>query len=113
MGASVARPTLNLVHVLVRGATNGRGLQSSSGGRGIPHLSALRVFGEQQWEELTSGEFPLENHPKLCRCWRCKRISLWFGGMMIIPATSGAPPPSPNLPQSVRADYDEARAVTG
>jgi hypothetical protein len=75
-----------------------------------PHCG---IFGEQQWEELTSGEFPLENHPKLCRCWRCKRISLWFGGMMIIPATGGAPPPSPDLPESVRADYDEARAVAG
>ena len=32
---------------------------------------------------------------------------------MIIPATGGAPPPSPDLPESVRADYDEARAVAG
>src|SRR5918997_6415262 len=31
--------------------------------------------------------------------------------MMIIPGTGGAPPPSPDLPESVRADYDEARAV--
>lgn len=45
------------------------------------------------------------------QCTRCERTSYWLDKLMIFPLTGGAPPPAADMPDDVRADYQEARAI--
>ncbi|RWE49360.1 MAG: DUF4145 domain-containing protein [Mesorhizobium sp.] len=45
------------------------------------------------------------------RCYNCDKISLWVYDRILWPASTEAPDPNPDLPDDVRADYDEAGLV--
>lgn len=47
----------------------------------------------------------------LSTCYECKKISLWIHDKLAWPAATEAPTPNPDLPDDVRADYDEAGLV--
>jgi hypothetical protein len=74
-----------------------------------PHCG---VVAQQWWSELVSN-IVVKPWPKVCQCNECDKISLWFRGVMVVPATGGVEPPSPDLPIDVQADYNEAREVMG
>jgi hypothetical protein len=46
------------------------------------------------------------------QCEACKQFAMWAGDKLIYPAAKGAaPPPSPDMPEDVRAEYLEASEV--
>lgn len=47
----------------------------------------------------------------LNKCMECGKFVLWFGNRMLFPSASKAPPPSPDMPEEVRADYEEAGRI--
>ncbi|WP_181174579.1 DUF4145 domain-containing protein [Mesorhizobium sp. B2-3-10] len=47
----------------------------------------------------------------LSRCFNCDKISIWIYNRMVWPAATEAPEPNLDLPDDVRADYDEAGLV--
>lgn len=44
-------------------------------------------------------------------CARCKKYSIWHEEQMVYPIASGAPLPHTDLPNEIRSDYEEARAI--
>jgi hypothetical protein len=46
-------------------------------------------------------------------CEHCRRDSVWLNDRMIYPDVGGGPPPNPDLPDDIRADYLEAQAIVG
>ncbi len=46
-------------------------------------------------------------------CYNCKQISVWVYDKVLWPAQHGAAPANPDLPDDVRADYEEAGSIVG
>ena len=44
-------------------------------------------------------------------CSHCEEVSIWLGQKQLYPFASSAPPPNPDLPDDLRIDYEEARAI--
>lgn len=44
-------------------------------------------------------------------CYRCHQPSIWYEGKLIYPSHSTALLPNPDLPDEVKDDYEEARAI--
>lgn len=49
----------------------------------------------------------------LSKCMDCSRIAIWLHTNLIWPAINEAPDPNPDLPDDVRADFQEAGLVLG
>ena len=47
----------------------------------------------------------------LANCQQCANVSIWIYDRLIWPRQSSAPPPNDDLPEDVRALYDEARNI--
>jgi hypothetical protein len=47
----------------------------------------------------------------LVRCTHCAQDSFWYRERMLYPPAGAAPMPNPDLPDEVRADYEEAREI--
>lgn len=45
------------------------------------------------------------------RCTACNLATIWLCGTMLFPQRNDAPPPSPDLPEAAKADYEEAALV--
>jgi hypothetical protein len=45
------------------------------------------------------------------RCLRCHRISVWLDHAMVHPGAGEGPPPAPDMPDDIKVDYQEARAI--
>jgi hypothetical protein len=48
---------------------------------------------------------------RCARCSHCDRVTVWHLGSMVVPDASLAPPPNPDLPDDIAADYDEAASI--
>ncbi len=80
-----------------------------------PHTSC-GSFAHQRWSDAYStvpSSFQPVQGWRIVRCDRCGDSSLWVAGALVYPETSLAPPPNPDLPDELRADYEEARAILG
>ena len=44
-------------------------------------------------------------------CGRCRALAIWLHDQLVWPTRGDVPPPSPDLPEDVQADYREAGAV--
>ena len=44
-------------------------------------------------------------------CEHCSEWSYWYNGRMVIPSEAPVPPAHVDMPQTCRADYDEARTI--
>ncbi|WP_210212307.1 MULTISPECIES: DUF4145 domain-containing protein [unclassified Mesorhizobium] len=47
----------------------------------------------------------------LSKCYNCAEVAIWRNTRLMWPAATDAPDPNPDLPDDVRADYDEAGLV--
>jgi len=47
----------------------------------------------------------------MSKCYSCKRIAIWQHKALLYPPKRYLLEPNPDLPENVRADFDEARAV--
>jgi len=45
------------------------------------------------------------------QCAHCNQLCIWLGATMLFPAVSNAPLPHPEIPESAKLDYEEARKV--
>lgn len=75
-----------------------------------PHCGA---FASQRWVAVFVGYGTSEHVPtlKYCLCSHCRDFSLWHNEKMIVPLTGGAALPNNDLPDDIKADYEEARAI--
>lgn len=77
-----------------------------------PHCGA---FANQYWSDTyfnaTSGGFGTVSELHFSRCTNCTQYSLWHKQKMIYPSTGGAALPNGDLPDDVKADYEEARTI--
>jgi hypothetical protein len=48
----------------------------------------------------------------LCRCDQCGGFIIWVDHKMVYPAAVVAPPPNPDIPVEIAADYEEARIIS-
>ena len=84
-----------------------------------PHCGA---YAEMHWEKVwmqSIGDLGLH----LAQCAHCNELSCWrgmqdedgecTGGLLVIPDSSLAPQPHPDMPMSVSTDYLEARSIVG
>jgi hypothetical protein len=77
------------------------------------------AYAHQKWSRLTSQthaepqEFSVKDELYASFCVKCKTYALWHHSSMIYPMPYIAPPPVPQVPWDVQADYLEARKVVG
>jgi Domain of unknown function (DUF4145) len=71
------------------------------------------AYANQEW---SAGCRVIYDHSfvqgiEFCECKHCHRFSIWFQGAMIYPDLSQAPMANPDLPDEIKADYEEARSI--
>ena len=74
------------------------------------------VYSAQKWDSETTHIYPGGNYSDhiglyQCYCRHCGGYSIWREGDILIPASSTAPLPHPDLPAECEGDFSEARAV--
>jgi hypothetical protein len=76
-----------------------------------PHCGA---YSRQEWEDLGPTDHSL-GVPGLAyaQCDHCEKPSVWYEKRMVFPFGGGAPLPNPDLPDEIKVDYEEARAIAG
>ncbi len=45
-------------------------------------------------------------------CLKCNNRTIWFRERLVAPVATSAPPPNPDMPADIRADYEEARDIS-
>jgi hypothetical protein len=45
------------------------------------------------------------------QCYQCEKLAVWIFDRLIYPVTGEAPPPNPDLPEDIKADYLEASSI--
>ena len=74
-----------------------------------------QAYANQRWHtvsaHISGGTQILIERLDVCYCDRCGKESVWWEGQMIVPAEGPAPPPHPDLPDDIKADYNEARSI--
>jgi hypothetical protein len=76
-----------------------------------PHCGA---FAQQNWHDIylqTRGGMQKSENLDFVACSHCNNYSLWHLEGMIYPDTGGAPMPNNDLPEELKADYEEARSI--
>ncbi|OKL39528.1 DUF4145 domain-containing protein [Pontibacter flavimaris] len=81
-------------------------------GFNCPHCGA---FANQRWSEafyrFEVGTLNIISGLNYAACSHCQKFTLWLNEKLIIPSTGGAPMPNNDLPEEIKADYEEARAI--
>lgn len=72
-----------------------------------PHCHA---FATQVWG-VAAFHTKLWPQLRTATCGRCRNRSVWFDGVMIVPPNTTAPHPNTDLPDEIKADYEEARNI--
>lgn len=88
------------------------------------HCPHCGVLAEQTWSGnihchytglLANGsngntQYTLQN-TMASKCGHCKEISLWINNKMIYPLTGNVEMANPDLPEDIKNDYNEAKAI--
>jgi len=85
-------------------------------GFNCPHRGA---FAHQKWRHGVfayegrnmSGEYSILYAISASICGRCKEFALWEGDRLFYPLMHVAPRPAFDMPDDVKPDYEEARAI--
>lgn len=85
-------------------------------GFNCPHCGA---FSNQRWRVRVDsyenrgggGEYTRLSRISVSVCDRCERFALWEDDQLFYPPSYVAPPPSADMPNDVKEDYEEARAI--
>ncbi len=83
------------------------------------HCPHCQVFAEQGWGipnrvvsygaiQRNDGQ---DNNFKISRCSSCGLFAIWVDGRMVYPLASTAPHANTDLPDDIKADFDEARNI--
>lgn len=75
-----------------------------------PHCGA---YSQQEWFNAYQSTAPGGLVPDLwfAFCRHCKKYSIWRKKRMIYPSCAIGPLPNPDLPDDIKADYEEARSI--
>jgi hypothetical protein len=81
------------------------------------HCMFCGVLAQQVWQHLSYGMHPNTYYAqyKRCTCRNCTNNSIWSIAeeRCIDPVIGGGPRPHVEMPEDVKADYDEARRIIG
>ena len=69
---------------------------------GVPFFES-RQDGDYNFKDL--------HNVHVSRCYNCDDISLWIHDRVVFPISGTAPQANPDLPEEIRRDYNEARAI--
>lgn len=79
------------------------------------HCPACNVYAGQLFGVMAVNfvghEFTQVKGFSVSRCAHCAAPSLWKGLALVHPALSTAPLPNADLPEDIKVDYEEARAI--
>lgn len=88
------------------------------------HCARCNVYANQLWFAVFHMEY--RGNPgnqqnqqvqltrqQVSRCAHCNEYSFWIDQKLISPDITGAPLAHPDMPESIKPDYDEARSVFG
>lgn len=77
------------------------------------------VYASQQWFYMNGAEnedgFGLQVGDRrflISKCSHCRFPTIWFEEQIIFPLASTAEPPNTDLPEDIKADYEEARTIS-
>lgn len=51
------------------------------------------------------------NPVRVSKCEHCEKICLWYFDSLVFPNRGNAPAPNPDMPESVKRDYEEAASI--
>src|ERR1039458_7677864 len=80
------------------------------------HCPSCRAYARQNWRPiywLLGNQYSPVPAMVLAVCDHCGECSIWKSQKMIFPVARTAPAPHPDIPEKIKADFDEARAVFG
>jgi Domain of unknown function (DUF4145) len=91
-------------------------------GRKAFHCARCNVYADQFWFQVFHPEYvgnPGSQYQsnvqikrqQVSRCAHCNEYSFWLDQKLLSPDITGAPLPHPEMPESVKPDFDEARSV--
>ena len=69
------------------------------------------VYAQQLWYAFNYASTGSYSDCDCAICQHCRNRSTWFEGRMIDPASAPVPSPHPDLPETCKRDYEEAREV--
>lgn len=73
------------------------------------------VYAKQYWSHLFLRRCEKYLIPDdrfmVSSCCHCGFLTIWFDEQMIFPDYGAADPPSPDLPEDIQQDYEEARTI--
>jgi hypothetical protein len=78
-----------------------------------PH-SDCETYAKQQWGQGFAQRGNAYVHTPglvVAFCEHCGKFSLWLNQHLLYPASRISPTPHPDMPDAIKADYEEARAV--
>lgn len=78
------------------------------------HCPHCHVYARQLWDSVSrpaGGAFIQIQNLVVCGCTHCDRDSFWYCGRMIYPDIAAGPPAHEDMPDDVKADYQEAQTV--
>jgi hypothetical protein len=71
------------------------------------------AYADHGWQALWNDpDDQRGGHLDVAVCRHCKKYSIWHRLRMIYPTSGAAPLPNPDLPDDIRADYEEARSIS-
>ena len=93
-------------------------------GFNCPHCGA---YAQQQWgfmgiyskaygwsavsQGMAGSATPMGEHMQLTICTKCKESSFWISAQMVFPDVTVVDLPNEDLPDDIKADYEEAASV--
>lgn len=81
------------------------------------HCPHCRAYSHQLWGEAhaSRGGGLLQRIPYIHVGWctRCHQDTIWVFENLVYPEARQAPAPNPDLPDEIKADYEEAAAIIG
>ncbi len=79
------------------------------------------AYARQQWYHAIAGFDKRQLDPTEFRLWfpnisiaqcdKCNKPSIWVDGTLVFPESYGAPASSPDMPDVIKGDYEEAQAI--
>lgn len=83
-----------------------------SDGFNCPYCQA---YADQNWaypnKIVKNVNYGADKNFGICRCTRCGEFSFWVNQEMVFPKALTSPLPNLDLPDDIKADYEEARAI--
>ena len=78
------------------------------------HCPSCGAYSKQRWRPVYSvvqGAYQRTGNLMLADCDHCQKFSIWLNTAMVFPVKRTAPPPHSDIPEGIKADFEEARAV--